>query len=113
MKALSLLCAALAATAAAAAPPQETRIEITAKGISPMIVEVNVGQKVTWTNATGTDQTVTEGRAKDGGEMPLFDSGRIPAGGAFGFTFTRPGTYAYRSMLDASLTGKILVRPLP
>jgi plastocyanin len=123
MKTLPLLSMALAvsllvAGATAAVPAQDTKIEITAKGFTPVIVEVNVGQKVIWMNATDAEHTVTEGKhpkePQDGKKTgPLFDSGKIKPGGTFEFTFTQPGTYTYGCSLDASMVGKIAVKPRP
>jgi plastocyanin len=104
MKPLLLLGAALVF----AGPAPETRIEITARGFSPMIVEVNAGRTVVWTNADSADHTVTEAS-----ERPQFDSGRLPPGATFAHTFVRPGRYAYRSTLDASKAGRIIVQPAP
>ena len=113
MKALLVLGAAVVV----AGPAPETRIEITARGFSPMIVELNAGQTVVWTNADDADHTVTEARllrdGADAAETPLFDSGRLPPGGTFRFTFVRPGVHRYRSTLDPSMAGKIIVRPSP
>lgn len=114
MTTLAILCAA----ALAAPPAQDVKVAITDKGFMPVILEVEPGQKVIWTNATTADHTVTEG-AKHSGlpqdekSKPLFDSGRIKPGASFEFTFTRPGTYLYHCAKDASMTGKIVVKARP
>ncbi len=120
MKTIAILLSAglAAALAGAAAPPQDVRVEITSKGFMPVILELNVDQKVIWLNSTTADHTVTErgkrpGLPQDEKDRPLFDSGKIKPGSTFEFTFTRPGTYLYGCTLDPSMAGKIIVKPKP
>ena len=55
----------------------------------PATLSVKVGATVTWVNEDTVAHTVTsEGST-------LFDSGNLPTGGTFSFTFTRAGTYHY------------------
>ena len=68
----------------------------------PDTIKVKAGQKVTWTNDDSTTHTVT---ADDGS----FDSGSLPAGKAFSFTFAGPGTFKYHCSIHASMMGTVEV----
>jgi plastocyanin len=70
---------------------------------SPSPYTVKVGSTVTWVNKDGGTHTVTSvGSA-------LFDSGDMPPGGTFKFTFTQPGTYQYYCTIHPWMTGTIVV----
>jgi len=70
---------------------------------APTIYNVTVGATVTWVNHDGSTHSVTE----DNG---LFDSGPIPPGGSFSYTFTQAGTYQYACSYHPWMTGTILVK---
>jgi FtsP/CotA-like multicopper oxidase with cupredoxin domain len=55
----------------------------------PAVASVPIGAKVTWTNNGTNLHNVT---SFDGSS---FDSGVLPGGGSFNFTFTKPGTFRY------------------
>jgi len=69
---------------------------------SPSSYNLRVGTTVTWLNHDSTTHTVTE----DNG---LFDSGPIPPGGSFSYTFTKEGTYQYACTYHPWMTGTITV----
>jgi plastocyanin len=64
-----------------------------------------VGQAVAWSNGDGTTHTVTSKGSS------LFDSGNIPSGGTFSYTFTSAGTYTYYCTIHPWMTGTIVVTP--
>ncbi|HLF93795.1 MAG TPA: cupredoxin domain-containing protein [Planctomycetota bacterium] len=105
--------------AAVAVGPDERTVRITDKGFTPDRIEVKVGQKVTWENASLKDHTVTAvgkapGRPEPGQEekgKPLFDSGPIKPGAKWEHTFTREGTYEYACRMDKTMTGTLVVKP--
>ena len=68
----------------------------------PDTIKVKAGQKVTWTNDDSTNHTVT---ADDGS----FDSGSLPGGKAFSFTFASKGTFKYHCSIHASMVGTVEV----
>ena len=72
-------------------------------GFSPQTLTVPVGMTVTWKNTTQVAHTVTSDDAV------TFDSGAIPAGGTFTFTFTKAGSYAYHCDISPYMTGTIIV----
>lgn len=57
-------------------------------GYEPGEVSVKVGQVVKWKNEGQEAHTVTA-------EDASFDSGSMPPGGEFQFTFSKPGTFTY------------------
>ncbi len=60
---------------------------------SPASITVTVGTKITWTNKDSFAHTVTSGTP--GNQTTYFDSGNIPAGSTFSFTFDSAGTFKY------------------
>lgn len=71
----------------------------------PSQLDVLPGQTVKWTNVSSRTHTVT---SDDG----LFDSGDVPGGSNFSFTFSSVGTYRYHCTIHQSITGEIDVRRL-
>ncbi len=110
--AVIVVCGAGSAPAiAATATP--TPIPSTAAGVkeSMLIVgfifqrhfELPVGSNITWRNIDGVQHTVT---ADDGN----FDSGSITPGRDFSFTFTKPGTFAYRCTIHTFMRESVVIR---
>jgi plastocyanin len=58
-------------------------------GFSPATLTIKTGTTVIWKNVSSTAHTVT---TDDGSTA---DSGTIPAGGTFQFTFKTPGSFSY------------------
>jgi len=71
----------------------------------PSQLDVLPGQTVKWTNVSSRTHTVT---SDDG----LFDSGDVPGGAKFSFTFSAVGTYRYHCTIHQGITGEIDVRRL-
>ena len=107
--ALALVALAAIAPVVALAIPAPARAALHAVGVldgsfSPATLTITVGDSVTWTNEDDSPHTVT---ATDG----VFDSGNLDAGGAFTFTFTEPGTYAYVCNYHDEMRATIVVQP--
>jgi plastocyanin len=87
-----------------AANTQTTTHEVGMAGraFSPATVEIRVGDTVTWTNDDDTGHTVT---AADG----LFDSGEMPEGATFSFTFETEGEFSYFCAFHPDMQGRIVV----
>ena|SRR2546426_11644139 len=73
-------------------------------GFSPKTLTVKVGTTVTWKNTTQVAHTVT---SDDGAS---FDSGVVPAGGIFTFTFAKAGSYAYHCDIHPYMKATIIVK---
>ena len=69
---------------------------------SPLTLTVKTGTKVTWTNKDTVTHTVTA----DNG---AFNSGLLPSGNSFSFTFTQAGTYSYHCNIHHSMMATIVV----
>jgi len=77
----------------------------------PGDLEVPVGTTVTWRNDDTVVHTVTSGPAVDNKAVPdgVFDSGDIPPGGSFSWTFDEPGRYPYHCAPHPWMAARILV----
>ena len=110
-------CSLLVLGAAAAAPLQDAKVEITDKGFQPQQIEVMAGQSVIWMNNATKEHTVTARAAaapeqddeKDKSKA-AFDSGPIKPGGSFSFKFEKPGTYPYACSIHKTMTGSVVVK---
>jgi plastocyanin len=70
---------------------------------SPATLTIAVGSTVIWKNTSQVAHTVT---SDDG----TFDSGDLPAGATFRYTFTTPGTFHYTCAYHPWMTGTIIVQ---
>ena len=70
---------------------------------SPPTLTVKVGSTVVWVNKDPVTHTVTSSSGN------LFDSGYLPDGFVFKYTFTQVGTYQYYCTIHPSMTGTIVV----
>lgn len=106
MRLVSLALAAAAALIFALPSSGKPRVAIVYVQFSaygPSQLDVLPGQTVRWSNVSTRTHTVT---ADDG----LFDSGDVPGGSDFSFTFSSVGTYRYHCTIHRGITGEIDVR---
>ncbi len=82
--------------------PQETDVVIEGLAFNPPEISVPVGSTVTWSNQNSVIHTVT---ALDG----TFDSGDLPAGGTFSYTFEERGTFEYYCTIHPNMEGTVVV----
>ncbi|MDE1764692.1 MAG: cupredoxin domain-containing protein [Thaumarchaeota archaeon] len=79
---------------------------------NPQVVNVNVGDTVTWTNADNAAHTATyyDGNESDTSVGTIWDSAMIKSGTTYTTpAFTKAGTYQYFCMVHPWMTGKIIV----
>lgn len=76
------------------------RVTIAKGGFTPAELLIAEGGTVLWTNGDNALHTVTA----DNG---LFDSGDIPSGGTFTYTFSLRGLYTYHCKYHPDATGSI------
>jgi plastocyanin len=69
---------------------------------SPATYTVVVGTTVTWLNNDTATHSITENNG-------LFDSGPLPPGASFSYTFTQPGIYHYSCLYHPWMAGIIVV----
>jgi plastocyanin len=74
--------------------PVDNSVRIRDDFFEPETVDIGVGHFVVWRQFGANNHTVTSGSpvSNPGG---LFDSGVLPPGSSFQFTFDAPGTYIY------------------
>ncbi|HXX95330.1 MAG TPA: plastocyanin/azurin family copper-binding protein [Planctomycetota bacterium] len=110
---------AVAIGAAACDSPDEKTVQITDQGFVPDKIEVTVGQKVVWVNASSKEHTVTaRGKAPGAAglqekDKPFFDSGPIKPAASWSTSFDKEGTYEYGCTKDKAMTGMVVVKPAP
>jgi plastocyanin len=73
-------------------------------GFSPKVLTITVGAIVTWKNTTSVAHTVT---SDDGAS---FNSGIVPSGGTFTFTFKKAGSYAYHCDIHPYMKATVVVK---
>lgn len=99
-----LLLIGILALAPVLASATEYFVSIPGFEFSPADLTINVGDVVTWTNDHSVNHTST---SDDGGAT--WDSGVIPPGGSFSFTFDNAGTFPYLCTIHPFMTGSITV----
>lgn len=82
------------------ATPEDVDVKIENYAFDSATITVSVGTTVTWENYDSVPHTVTG----DG-----FDSGTLQNGKTFSYTFTEPGTYAYKCSIHPSMKGTVIV----
>lgn len=82
--------------------PQQTDVVIEGLAFNPPEISVAVGSTVTWSNQDSVNHTVT---ARDG----TFDSGNLPDGATFSYTFEEKGTFEYYCTIHPNMEAKVIV----
>lgn len=99
----SILIASLAFIAPVGAADATVSIVSIAQGFDPKTVNINVGEKVTWTNDDTQLHTVT---ASNGS----FNSGDLSKGQQYEKTFTQAGVFGYICARHPNMTGTVNVQ---
>jgi plastocyanin len=90
-------------TSAAARTGTMARAAIKSLAFQPSRIEITTGTTVAWTNSDPLQHTVT---AVD----RSFDSGLIPSGAVWRYTFTKPGTYQFFCQPHPFMKGVVIVK---
>jgi plastocyanin len=105
---------------AAPPAPEPGVIDVGMPGLvyDPMVVTINQGETVRWTNTDPLPipHTVTSGEPEDANAGSIFDSGTLLPGQSFSFTFDTPGTYVYFCrfhFVEGMRDAQIIVNPAP
>ncbi len=80
----------------------DIEMEIANFTFSQKTITVPVGTTVIWYNSDSTSHTVTT-------IDPLFDSGTIPTGETFNYTYEQTGTYEYFCTIHPYMTATVIV----
>ena len=78
------------------------KVDISDFAFVPATVTVPVGATITWTNKDSAAHTVSS-------QDNLFDSGNLPRGSAFSYTFPQEGAFLYYCAIHPSMSGKVVV----
>jgi amicyanin len=76
---------------------------------NPNLIEIKVGDTVTWINNDSSPHTVTTSSSSSNDSN--FDSAVLRSGEAFSFTFDKEGQYSYFCTLHPSMVGTVVVFP--
>lgn len=87
-----------------AGAPNAIHVDISGLAFNPAMLEVKVGDTVTWTNNDTIPHTVTQKPSGSG-----FQSGTLQPGDSFSFTFDTAGTVDYYCEFHAGMTGQVIV----
>jgi plastocyanin len=109
---IALSCVLLIAAACAEAPSPEPvtpgngvdgiQVEIIETAFEPPLVEIDIGDQITWINLDDEPHTVTG----DGG----LSSPRLDRGASYSASFDEPGRYDYVCSIHPTMRGSIIVR---
>lgn len=100
--------------------PVATTVNMAEDSYIPRMVTIRAGETVEWKNTSSKPHTVTidPDKATNRGDVnlppnaPKVDSGYVPVGGAYRYTFQVPGTYKYFCTLDEGdgMVGEVVVK---
>ena len=79
---------------------------------TPSILNISPGDTVMWTNNDNVDHIIVDGLPYAVHRGTIFDSGIIPSGKTYSFTFYSAGTYEYSDKIDRWMKGKVNVGPI-
>jgi plastocyanin len=98
-----------------------TTVNMAEDAYVPRTITVRVGETVEWKNTSSKPHTVTidPDKATNRADValpanaPRVDSGYVPVGGTYRYTFKVPGTYKYFCTLDEGngMVGEVIVKP--
>ncbi|MDZ7744798.1 MAG: hypothetical protein U5K77_03540 [Candidatus Saccharibacteria bacterium] len=76
---------------------------------SPSEISISAGETVIFTNNADRSMWVASDTHPSHTDLPEFDSGQIPVGGTYSFTFEESGTWGYHNHLASHITGTVIV----
>ena len=86
-----------------------TDVTVTANGFEPNDITIKAGDKVTWTNESGTKVTVTSAVHPTHLLWPFLNLGSFDNGQVVSVVFEKTGTYKYHNHFNASQVGTVIV----
>ncbi len=87
----------------------EVAVTLTASGFEPQTVTVKVGEKIVWTNKSGSTATVHSNPHPIHTDYKLLNLGKFEDGGTLEFTAVEKGTYHYHDHLHPNRMGTVIV----
>jgi len=109
---IGLTALALAAAAAIARAQATHQIKIDGVAFEPPILQVSVGDSVTWTNTYKQPHLVSTFKKVKGASVQdgVLDSPMLKTGESFTHKFEKPGTYEYFCPIHVFMFGKVVVK---
>jgi plastocyanin len=101
--------ATTADTANANVQSGKVTITITHMEYQPSVIVVKAGTTITWINHDSVAHTVTQGQ-NAAPSSNGFNSGLLPTGKAWSYTFNKTGTYLYTCEVHPSMNARIIVQ---
>ena len=82
-------------------PATTLSVDILDDSFDPSVVQIGVGDTITWTNTVRTEHSV---------KADSFSSGNLRNGETFSYQFPTAGTYDYACGLHSDMAGQIIVK---
>lgn len=86
---------------------RDVQVQALGTAFTPAVVDATLLDKVVWTNAESTESGVRHTVTATSGEWTL--NADLAPGGSVEFSFSTAGTYAYRCLRHAGMTGQVVV----
>ena len=84
-------------------------ITVTNKGFEPQTITIKKGQRIVWTNKSGTEVNVSSDVHPTHLLFPFLNLGNFNDGSSVSVVFEKSGKYTYHNHFDTSQTGTITV----
>ncbi len=109
---IGLTALALAAAAALASAQATHRVKIDGVAFEPPILQVGVGDSVTWANNYKQPHMISTFKKVKGANVQngVLDSPMLKTGESFTYKFEKPGTYEYFCPIHVFMLGKVVVK---
>lgn len=89
--------------------PNTTNVVVTANGYEPKNITIKQGDKVSWTNQSGTEVTVNSDVHPTHLLWPFLNLGNFKQGEMVSVIFEKAGTYTYHNHFNSSQVGSVKV----
>ncbi|MCL5435356.1 MAG: cupredoxin domain-containing protein [Patescibacteria group bacterium] len=90
-------------------PVEGKAVTATNKGFEPQTITIKTGQRVVWTNKSGSPVTVNSDVHPTHLLWPFLNLGQFADGASVSVVFEKAGKYTYHNHLNASQTGIVTV----
>ncbi|MEK7551624.1 MAG: plastocyanin/azurin family copper-binding protein [Patescibacteria group bacterium] len=89
--------------------PNTTSVVVTTNGYEPKNITIKQGDKVSWTNQSGTEVTVNSDVHPTHLLWPFLNLGNFKQGEIVSVIFEKAGTYTYHNHFNSSQVGSVKV----
>lgn len=84
-------------------------VAVTNNGFEPQTITIKKGQRIVWTNKSGTNVTVNSDSHPTHLLWPFLNLGQFADGSSVSVVFEKAGKYTYHNHLNASQVGTVIV----